>query len=120
MPIGASKMRVSALADYDYSAPSTWPVSGREPPDFCSREGALALKEKIEAYWRERGHSVMVSLQNVGFHPAIRAARYDLRTDMVNGMPRSVSATKKSAAAAPVRLVEPEPAWADEDEGDEF
>ena len=93
-------MRVSALADYDYSAPSAWPASGREPPDFCSREGALALKEKIEAYWRERGHHVMVSLQNVGFHPAIRAARYDLRTDMVNGMPRSVSAAKSAAGAA--------------------
>jgi hypothetical protein len=108
-------MRVSALADYDYSAPSTWPNPNREPPDFCSREGAVALKEKIEAYWRERGHHVMVSLQNVGFHPAIRAARYDLRTDMVNGLPRAAS-----KAAPPLRAVEPEPAWADEVEGDEF
>ena len=28
---------------------------------------------------------------NVGFHPAIRAARFDVRSDMVNGMPRAVA-----------------------------
>ncbi len=62
--------------------------------DFCSREGAHALKAKIEAYWRERGADVMISLQNVGFHPAIRAARYDVRSDMVNGLPRGAKARK--------------------------
>ena len=66
-------------------------VSTRGEYDFCSREGALALKAKIEAYWRERGQHVMIALQNVGFHPAIRAARYDVRSDMVNGMPRTTS-----------------------------
>jgi hypothetical protein len=65
--------------------------------DFCSRDGAQALKAKIEAYWRERGHNVMVALHNVGFHPAIRAARYDVRSDMINGMPRSVVAKGKAA-----------------------
>jgi len=59
-----------------------------EPYDYCSRDGASALKAKIEAYWRERGQHVMLSMHNVGFHPAIRAARFDLRSDMVNGMPR--------------------------------
>ncbi len=69
--------------------------------DFCTREGAQALKDKIEAYWRERGHAVMVSLENVGFHPAIRAARYEVRSDMVNGMPRSaISAAKKTEPTA--------------------
>jgi len=63
--------------------------SGREPSDYCSREGALALKAKIEAYWAERGQNVMIALHNVGFHPAIRAARFDVRSDMVNGMPRT-------------------------------
>jgi len=64
--------------------------------DFCSRDGAQALKAKIEAYWRERGQNVMIALQNVGFHPAIRAARFDVRSDMINGMPRTT--TRKSAA----------------------
>ncbi|HYD88960.1 MAG TPA: hypothetical protein VEA80_15905 [Vitreimonas sp.] len=66
----------------------------RGEQDFCSREGALALKEKIEAYWRERGQHVMIALHNVGFHPAIRAARYDVRSDMVNGMPRAARTAK--------------------------
>ncbi|MBL8536018.1 MAG: hypothetical protein JNM59_01300 [Hyphomonadaceae bacterium] len=57
--------------------------------DFCSREGAQVLKQKIEAYWRERGQNVTILLHNVGFHPAIRAARYDVRSDMVNGLPRA-------------------------------
>ena len=73
-------------------------ASHREPGDFCSRDGALALKEKIEAYWRERGQNVMVALHNVGFHPAIRAARFDVRSDMVNGMPRIAGSVKREAA----------------------
>jgi hypothetical protein len=68
----------------------------RGEADFCSREGAMALKEKIEAYWRERGQNVMIALHNVGFHPAIRAARYDVRSDMVNGMPRATPKTRST------------------------
>ena len=81
-----------------------------DPPDFCSRDGAAALKSKIEDYWRLRGQDVMLSLHNVGFHPAIRAARYDVRSDMVNGMPRgALKAAVKcggngQAAAAAIEL----------------
>ncbi len=63
-------------------------------PDYCGREGALELKKRIEAYWAGRGQDVAVFLHNVGFHPAIRAARFDVRSDLVNGMPR----TRKSSA----------------------
>lgn len=82
--------------DY-FSAPT---LSAGES-DFCSRDGAQALKAKIEAYWRERGHTVMIALHNVGFHPAIRAARFDVRSDMINGMPRSVVAKSGVATPAP-------------------
>jgi len=30
--------------------------------DFCTREGALRLKERIEAYWKERGYDVNIEL----------------------------------------------------------
>lgn len=73
--------------------------------DFCSRAGAQSLKAKIEAYWAERGHKVQVMLHNVGFHPAIRAARFDVRSDMINGMPRSASG-KTPAAASPDSCIE--------------
>lgn len=72
-------------------------VSDREPADYTSREGAMALKAKIEAYWRERGKDVMIALHNVGFHPAIRAARFDVRSDMVNGLPRAHGVKKPAA-----------------------
>lgn len=72
---------------------------GAGESDFCSRDGAFALKQKIEAYWRERGQSVQIMLHNVGFHPAIRAARFDVRSDMINGMPRANAAPKRGPAA---------------------
>jgi len=86
---------------------STWETTapGRGESDYCSRDGAMALKAKIEAYWRARGQDVMVALHNVGFHPAIRAARYDVRSDMINGMPRGLLGTKRQ---------QPEPTPAEE------
>lgn len=75
-----------AAQDNERSAPA--PLLEPGETDFCSRDGALALKAKIEAYWRARGLDVQISMMNVGFHPAIRAARFDLRSDMINGLPR--------------------------------
>lgn len=72
-------------------------ANDRDGPDHCSREGAAELKRKIEAYWAERGYDVMIVLHNVGFHAAIRAARFDVRSDMINGMPRP----KKAGIARP-------------------
>jgi hypothetical protein len=56
--------------------------------DWFSREGAHALKLRIEEYWRERGYEVTVVLRDAGFHPAMRSARFDVRSDLVNGLPR--------------------------------
>jgi hypothetical protein len=95
-------MKTMALQDFDDTF-SGLGGSDREPADYCSRDGAINLKEKIEAYWRERGQTVMIALHNVGFHPAIRAARYDVRSDMVNGMPRVRNGN--APASAPVQDV---------------
>lgn len=59
-----------------------------EPLEWCDKQGAQALKEKIEAYWRERGCTVNVDLQVAGFHPIMRSARIDVRSDLLNGWPR--------------------------------
>jgi len=56
--------------------------------DYCSAEGARRLKQRIEDYWRERGFDVEIKLVDAGFMAAMRSARTDLRSDMVNGMPR--------------------------------
>lgn len=65
----------------------------RETVDYCSREGATRLKARIEDYWRERGHEVIVSVLEMGFHPAVRSIRYDVRSDLINGVPQSLCQT---------------------------
>ncbi|MCR6643869.1 MAG: hypothetical protein NVV62_04760 [Terricaulis sp.] len=55
--------------------------------DFCNVDGARRLKQRIEEYWRERGYNVDVKLIEAGFVAAMRSARTDVRSDMVNGMP---------------------------------
>lgn len=93
----AERFDDSDSSDSDYFAA---PNRGAGEYDFCSRSGAQELKAKIEAYWAERGHKVQIMLHNVGFHPAIRAARFDVRSDMINGMPRAPGAAKRAAPAA--------------------
>lgn len=56
--------------------------------DWCDEDGARRLKEKIRQYWAERGYEVDVDLVDAGFVPAMRSARTDVRSNMVNGMPR--------------------------------
>jgi hypothetical protein len=55
--------------------------------DFCNADGARRLKQRIEEYWRERGYTVEVKLVEAGFVAAMRSARTDVRSDMVNGFP---------------------------------
>ena len=55
--------------------------------DFCNPDGARRLKQRIEEYWRERGYAVEIKLVEAGFVAAMRSARCDVRSDMVNGMP---------------------------------
>ncbi len=70
--------------------------------DFCNTEGARRLKMRIEDYWRDRGYAVDIKLVDAGFMAAMRSARTDVRSDMVNGMPRR----RKAEEAAPMRLRE--------------
>jgi len=56
--------------------------------DYTDRDGANALKAQIETYWRERGFEVQVMLVDAPFAAALRAARVDVRSEMVNGLPR--------------------------------
>lgn len=55
--------------------------------DFCSKDGADHLRRAIEEYWRKRGYEVNVRLISQGFVAAMRSARTDIRSDMLNGMP---------------------------------
>ena len=70
--------------------------------DYTSREGADALRCHILKYWTERGYDVQVFIQEGGFSPQTRASRFDVRSDMVNGLPRAqcCAATAREAASA--------------------
>jgi hypothetical protein len=56
--------------------------------EFTDRLGACELKARIEEYWRARGHEIQVILVEAAFNPALRACRVDVRSDLVNGLPR--------------------------------
>lgn len=56
--------------------------------DWCTNEGATRLKDKIREYWESRGYEVDLDLVDAGFVAAMRSARTDVRSNMVNGMPR--------------------------------
>ena len=66
--------------------------------DFCNKDGAEKLKAKIEAYWAERGYEVQVDLRDAGFVSTMRSARADVRSDLVNGLPRRRAIEQKDAA----------------------
>lgn len=58
--------------------------------DYCSNEGATRLRTIIQEYWRKQGYDVDIKLVQEGFVSTMRSSRFDVRSDMVNGMPRRV------------------------------
>lgn len=56
--------------------------------DFCNVDGARRIKQRIEEYWKDKGYNVDVKLVEAPFVAAMRSARTDVRSDMVNGFPR--------------------------------
>lgn len=59
-----------------------------EVADYTDQRGASTLKERIEAYWRERGFDIQVILVEGAFTQSLRGCRMDLRSDLINGLPR--------------------------------
>lgn len=59
--------------------------------DLCTDDGADRLAIRIKEYWRKRGFDVDLATPKEGFVPTMRSARTDLRSDMVNGMPRRIN-----------------------------
>ena len=72
----------------------------RDTGEYTDRAGAELLKARIEAYWRERGYEIQVTLAQAAFAPALRAARFDIRSELVNGLPRGCCASGSICAKA--------------------
>jgi hypothetical protein len=68
----------------------TLSVKGRNRlmSDYCSNDGAARLQSIIRDYWRKQGYDVDVKLVQEGFVSTMRSSRFDVRSNMVNGMPR--------------------------------
>ncbi|WP_041534975.1 hypothetical protein [Parvularcula bermudensis] len=65
--------------------------------DFCSNDGASRLQALIQDYWRKKGYDVHVELVHQGFVSTMRSSRFDIRSDMVNGMPNRIDGDKPAA-----------------------
>lgn len=63
-------------------------VESVHTPNLTDRAGAMLLKQKIEAFWAARGKTVNIVLVEAPFTQAVRAARVDVRSDMINALPR--------------------------------
>ncbi len=61
--------------------------------DHCTDDGATRLATKIREFWLKKGFDVEVDLRPEGFVSTMRSARTDVRSDMVNGMPRRSAAS---------------------------
>jgi muconolactone delta-isomerase len=59
--------------------------------DEGERARSMRLKAKIEAFWRARGYAVTVQLCDGPFENSLREARVDLRSDLVDGLPKGGS-----------------------------
>lgn len=71
--------------------------------DWCDSDGARRLAEKIRGYWAERGYEVDLDFVDSGFVAAMRSARTDVRSNMVNGMPRRRLASESQPLRAPYK-----------------
>lgn len=69
----------------------------RRVPDSLDKAGAENLARRIREYWRERGHEVQVDVQEKPFTSATRSIRYDVRSNLVNGMPAKKTPVDKYA-----------------------
>lgn len=58
-------------------------------PEHCDKRGAARLAEYINDYWKQRGGNANARIIEAGFTEAMRSARFDIRSDLVNGMPKS-------------------------------
>lgn len=60
----------------------------RTETDYFTQEGATELARRINAFWTAKGKAPVISLHRVNYDAGVRGARFDIRSDMLNGKPR--------------------------------
>lgn len=56
--------------------------------DTWTKRGAETIADRITAYWRARGYKVTCTIVEVPFTVPMKSGRWDVRSDMVNGLPK--------------------------------
>jgi len=62
--------------------------------ELCTMDGATHIAAKLRAYWFARGHVINVAIVSDTFQPSLRYAPQYVRTDMINGLPRTHPANR--------------------------
>jgi hypothetical protein len=62
-------------------------------PDEETRKHAAQIVE----YWASRGWRVTITIRDGGFHRSMRQSCYELRSDLVNGLPAPLAAARAAA-----------------------
>ena len=72
----------------------------KPPPqdEWCDEQGALAIAERIKAYWAKRGFHVETRVIYQPFSHGMRSGRYDVRSDLMNALPRRPLPPQSEAA----------------------
>lgn len=72
-----------------------------EPDELSTPEGARELAGRLTSYWERKGATPpQIVLETSGFHEKMRAARVEIRSDMVDGWPPALRAQKLEARNA--------------------
>jgi|GEM_PF-3460994 len=58
-----------------------------EAMNYFDERGARELLKRIKAHWAAKGYEVDGYIVDCGFHEKVRTARYEVRTNLINGMP---------------------------------
>lgn len=83
----AQRLGCSIKRVHDVSWITSDKARENDAPEHSDAKGAQRLKERIEAYWKERGFKIKVELHEAGFSPSMRSARVDVRSNLVSGLP---------------------------------
>ena len=63
-----------------------------------TKDQAETLAKKIQSYWEQRGCAVTVVTERMAYDPHLRAVRYEIRSDLVNGLCPNCAAPVSKAA----------------------
>jgi hypothetical protein len=62
--------------------------------DPSSRAGSEALAARIVKYWALQGYQIQAYVAEKPFNVAMRSVRWEVKTDLVNGLPSNYRVTK--------------------------